>query len=116
VARRPARGGERSGTPPWPLDQTKIDGQGASSSSPSHARDELDPELGFRGADAYQGRLAQVRAGIGRGEVGEDNGGCRTRMQGLEVHKFSPGDRTSTARASSVLLSPARDQERVRSR
>jgi hypothetical protein len=57
-----------------------------------------------------------VRVRDGQVEVGEDNGGCRTRMQRLEVHSFSPGDRTSTARASSVLFSPTRDQEGVRSR
>jgi hypothetical protein len=48
---------------------------------PSHARDELGPELGFRGVDAYQGRLAHVRAGIGRGGVGDGDGGRRCCMQ-----------------------------------
>jgi hypothetical protein len=107
VARRPARGGERSGTLPRPLDQTEIYGRDASSSLTGACTLEAHPELGFHGAEAYQGRLAQVRVGISQGEVGEDNGGCRTHMQGLEVHMFSPDDRTSTARASSDLFPPA---------
>jgi hypothetical protein len=61
---------------------------------PSHARDELGPELGFRSASAYRGRPAQVRAGIGRGEVGEDGGGCRTCMQRLgSVPRVPPASR-----------------------
>jgi hypothetical protein len=68
---------------------------------PSHARDELGPELGFCGADAYQGRLAQVRAGIGRGEVGDGDGGRRCCMQQLGFARGSHRRPTSTATASS---------------
>jgi hypothetical protein len=68
---------------------------------PLHAREELGPGLGFRGEGAYLGRRGQAWAGIGRGEVGDGDGSCRPCMQRLGVHAFSPGDRLSTAMASS---------------
>jgi hypothetical protein len=52
---------------------------------PSHARDELGLELGFRDAGAYQGRRSQTRVGGGQVEVGEVSSGGRSCMQGREV-------------------------------
>jgi hypothetical protein len=68
---------------------------------PLHAREELAPGLGFRGEGAYQGHRGQAWAGIGRGKVGDGDGGHRPCMQRLGVHAFSLADRLPTAMASS---------------
>jgi hypothetical protein len=47
-------------------------------------------ELGFRGGDAYRGRRAQVRAGIGQVEVYGGEGGLRRCMHELGLTRGIP--------------------------
>jgi hypothetical protein len=48
-----------------------------------HAREGAQSRLGLHEGGAYRGRRGQARAGLGRGEVGEDGCRCKSRMQEL---------------------------------
>jgi hypothetical protein len=74
------------------------------------------PGLGFRGAAAYRGRRAQVKTGIGRGEVGDGDGGRRGCMQQLGIARGSRRRPTSTATASSPAANLGASKVRARFR
>jgi hypothetical protein len=81
-----------------------------------HAREGAQPRLGFREGEAYRGRRGQARAGLGRGEVGED--GCRRRscMQELGLGRGFRWGSDGYGNGDVGSASPARDRERVRPR